>query len=52
MEQSFYLMDISYASATIAVYGCDGDDFRRGDAKGYAWRDGKWTIRKAPEPAH
>src|SRR4051812_23994745 len=51
-EQSFNRIDIAEGCATITVHGWDGDDFKPRDASRYEWQDGKWKLRKAPEPAH
>jgi 3',5'-cyclic AMP phosphodiesterase CpdA len=51
-EQSFNVIDIGEGSATIAVHAWNGDAFRPSDARAYEWRDGKWLLRKMPQPAH
>jgi 3',5'-cyclic AMP phosphodiesterase CpdA len=51
-EQSFNTIDIADGGATITVHAWDGDDFKPTDPNRYEWQDGKWILRKAPEPAH
>jgi hypothetical protein len=51
-EQSFNRIDIADGCTTITVHGWNGEDFEARDSNRYALQDGKWTLRKAPEPAH
>jgi len=51
-EQSFNTIDIADSSATIAVHGWRGNQFKVGDARRYQWLDGRWRILKSTEPAH
>jgi 3',5'-cyclic AMP phosphodiesterase CpdA len=51
-EQSFNTIDIVDGGATITVHAWHGDDFKPTDPNRYEWQDGKWILRKAPEPAH
>lgn len=50
-EQSFNTIDISKASATITVNLWMGDDFHPSDARKYEWREGRWILSRAAEPA-
>ena len=50
-EQSFNTIDISKASATITVNLRMGDDFHPSDARKYEWREGRWILSRAAEPA-
>jgi 3',5'-cyclic AMP phosphodiesterase CpdA len=51
-EQSFNLIDIADASATVTVHAWDGDEFTARTAQPYQWHDGRWRILKSAEPAH
>jgi 3',5'-cyclic AMP phosphodiesterase CpdA len=51
-EQSFNTIDLDGDSATITIHAWNGDDFRATDAQRYDWKDGRWVLRKAAEPAH
>jgi hypothetical protein len=51
-EQSFNRIDIGEGSATITVHAWNGENFRANDAQRYDWREGRWVLRKAAEPAH
>jgi 3',5'-cyclic AMP phosphodiesterase CpdA len=51
-EQSFNTIDIAERQATITVNAWNGIDFKPNDARAYEWRDGRWTLSKAAEPAH
>jgi 3',5'-cyclic AMP phosphodiesterase CpdA len=51
-EQSFNTIDIAAGSATITVHAWTGDDFKTNDAQRYDWREGRWGLRRTPEPAH
>jgi len=50
-EQSFNTIDIADGSATITVHAWNGEEFKGKDSSRYQWADGKWLLRKAPEPA-
>jgi 3',5'-cyclic AMP phosphodiesterase CpdA len=51
-EQSFNTIDIAAGRATITVHAWKGNDFKANDARAYEWRDGKWLLLRAAEPAH
>ena len=51
-EQSFNTIDIDQVAATITIHAWSGEDFRAKDAQRYDWREGRWVLRKAAEPAH
>jgi 3',5'-cyclic AMP phosphodiesterase CpdA len=51
-EQSFNSIDIAAGAATITVHGWDGDDFKPRDSSRYELEQGRWKLRKTPEPAH
>jgi hypothetical protein len=51
-EQSFNLIDIADASATVTVHAWDGYEFTARTAQPYQWHDGRWRILKSSEPAH
>ena len=51
-EQSFNSIDVADGSVTITVHGWTGEAFRAKDANRYSWRDGRWKLREAAEPAH
>jgi 3',5'-cyclic AMP phosphodiesterase CpdA len=51
-EQSFNVIDIAEASARITIHGWTGNDFAAMDSSRYEWVEGKWKLRKAPEPTH
>ena len=51
-EQSFNTIDIGEGTATVTVHAWTGIDFKPNDARAYEWRDGRWTLNKAAEPAH
>jgi 3',5'-cyclic AMP phosphodiesterase CpdA len=51
-EQSFNTIDIDDSLVTVTVHGWTGDDFKSNDARAYEWVEGRWKLRKAPEPAH
>jgi 3',5'-cyclic AMP phosphodiesterase CpdA len=51
-EQSFNTIDLDGDSATITIHAWNGDDFKATDAQRYDWKDGRWVLRKAAEPAH
>jgi 3',5'-cyclic AMP phosphodiesterase CpdA len=51
-EQSFNTIDIDDSLVTVTVHGWTGDDFKANDARAYEWVEGRWKLRKAPEPAH
>jgi 3',5'-cyclic AMP phosphodiesterase CpdA len=51
-EQSFNTIDVAERAATITVHAWTGIDFKPNDARAYEWRDGRWTLNKAAEPAH
>jgi 3',5'-cyclic AMP phosphodiesterase CpdA len=50
-EQSFNTIDIAEGNVTITVNAWKRDDFQPSDAQRYEWVEGKWKLRKAPEPA-
>ena len=50
-EQSFNTIDISRATATITVNLWTGDDFHPNDARKYEWKEGRWILSRAAEPA-
>ena len=51
-QQSFNTIDIADGSVSITVNAWEDDDFKASDAQGYEWREGRWRILKADEPAH
>jgi predicted phosphodiesterase len=51
-EQRFNTIDIDDSLVTVTVHGWTGDDFKANDARAYEWVEGRWKLRKAPEPAH
>ncbi|HKP34674.1 MAG TPA: metallophosphoesterase [Sphingomicrobium sp.] len=51
-EQSFNSIDIDDSLVTVTVHAWTGDDFKANDARAYQWVEGRWKLRKAPEPAH
>jgi hypothetical protein len=51
-EQSFNTVDVGEGSATITVNAWKGDSFEPSDARAYGWHDGRWSLKKAAEPAH
>ena len=51
-EQSFNTIDIDDSLVTVTVNAWTGDDFKANDARAYEWVEGRWKLRKAPEPAH
>ena len=51
-EQSFNTIDIDDSLVTVTVHGWTGDEFKANDARAYEWVEGRWKLRKAPEPAH
>jgi 3',5'-cyclic AMP phosphodiesterase CpdA len=51
-DQSFNVIDLSDGWVTVTVHGWAGSEFEATDASRYEWSDGKWLLRKAPEPAH
>ena len=51
-EQSFNVIDIDDGSVAVTVHGWDGSAFRPNQTQPYKYRDGRWQILKAEEPAH
>jgi len=51
-EQSFNVIDIEEAAATVSIFAWNGDDFHATDARRYQWADGRWKISKQAEPTH
>src|SRR4029079_8573417 len=51
-EQSFNVIDIGDVSVAVTVHGWDGSAFRPNQTQPYKYRDGRWQILKAEEPAH
>jgi 3',5'-cyclic AMP phosphodiesterase CpdA len=51
-EQSFNTIDIDDSLVTVTVHGWTDDNFTANDARAYEWVEGRWKLRKAPEPAH
>jgi 3',5'-cyclic AMP phosphodiesterase CpdA len=51
-EQSFNSIDVGDGGVTVTVHAWNGDDFHAKDFNRYALQDGKWRLRKTPEPAH
>jgi 3',5'-cyclic AMP phosphodiesterase CpdA len=51
-EQSFNTIDIETGRVTVTVNGWKDERFQPADAQRYEWQDGRWRVRKAPEPAH
>jgi 3',5'-cyclic AMP phosphodiesterase CpdA len=51
-EQSFNLIDIAEAAATITVHAWNGVDFRPGEPNRYQWNDGKWKAARTAQPVH
>lgn len=51
-EQSFNVIDIGEAMATITVYAWNGDEFEPSDCRNYRWQEGRWKLQKTAEPAH
>jgi 3',5'-cyclic AMP phosphodiesterase CpdA len=46
-EQSFNTIDIAEGVVTLSVHTWRGEQFVAGDARRYAWQDGKWIICEA-----
>jgi 3',5'-cyclic AMP phosphodiesterase CpdA len=51
-EQSFNTIDIDDGSVTVTVNGWNGSSFAPSDVREYEWREGRWRILAAAEPAH
>jgi 3',5'-cyclic AMP phosphodiesterase CpdA len=51
-EQSFNVIDLADGGVTITVEVWKGDEYAAGDAQRYGWREGRWRILSAAEPAH
>jgi 3',5'-cyclic AMP phosphodiesterase CpdA len=51
-EQSFNVIDIADASATITVRAWKDSGFRANDAQRYQWREGRWRILDSAALAH
>jgi 3',5'-cyclic AMP phosphodiesterase CpdA len=51
-EQSFNTIDIGEQSVTVTIHAWNGERFEPADAQPYKYRDGRWQILKAEEPAH
>jgi 3',5'-cyclic AMP phosphodiesterase CpdA len=52
-EQSFNTIDIVHEQdVTVTVNAWDGGGFEPADARSYRWRDDRWQLSQAPEPAH
>ena len=51
-EQSFNVIDIADESVAVTVYAWARGDFSPSDAKRYEWKQGRWHIVAAAEPAH
>ena len=51
-DQSFNTIDIDGGRVTVTVNAWTGDAFTPADAQPYEYRDGRWRIIEAAEPAH
>lgn len=51
-EQSFNVIDIGEGTVTITVEAWKQEEFAASDAQKYAWREGRWRMAPAAEPAH
>jgi len=51
-EQSFNTIDIEAGRVTVTVNAWTGEAFEPSDAQPYQYRDGRWLIVEAEEPAH
>src|SRR5689334_4523818 len=51
-EQSFNTIDIEAGRVTVTVNAWTGEAFEPADAQPYQYRDGRWLIVEAEEPAH
>lgn len=51
-EQSFNTIDIEAGRVTVTVNAWMGERFEPADAQPYQYRDGRWRIVEAEEPAH
>src|SRR5689334_5927867 len=51
-EQSFNTIDIDAGRVTVTVNAWTGSAFTPADAQPYQYRDGRWRIIQAEEPAH
>lgn len=51
-EQSFNVVEVGKESVTVTIHSWDGDTFAPADAQPYKYREGRWQILKAEEPAH
>ena len=51
-EQSFNTIDIGTGSVTVTVSAWKEEQFQPSDARRYEWREGRWRVLKAEEPAH
>jgi len=51
-EQSFNTIDIGKDSVAVTIHAWNGEAFAETDTQPYKYRDGRWQILKAEEPAH
>jgi 3',5'-cyclic AMP phosphodiesterase CpdA len=51
-EQSFNTIDIAEGKVAISVHGWNGSAFEAAEAQPYEYRDGRWRVLEAEEPAH
>jgi len=51
-DQSFNTIDIEAGRVTVTVNAWTGEAFEPSDAQPYQYRDGRWLIVEAEEPAH
>jgi len=51
-KQSFNTIDIEAGRVTVTVNAWTGEAFEPSDAQPYQYRDGRWLIVEAEEPAH
>jgi len=51
-EQSFNVIDIAKAQATITVHAWKSDEFRATAPRDYQWLNGRWSLQKSKEPTH
>ena len=51
-EQSFNTLEIGEQAVTVTIHTWNGVEFVPTDAQPYKYREGRWQILKAEEPAH
>ena len=51
-EQSFNTLEIGEQAVTVTIHTWNGDEFAPTAAQPYKYRDARWQILKAAEPAH